>query len=167
MYGSSTAEGKQEIKQYLLKRLSKGAKILDVGAGGGTYYNLLGKNFDWSAVEIWHDTAIYLSKIYNTVYEGDIINFYYPEEYDLVIFGDVIEHLTVEDAQECIKRAKKNAKAILIALPYNYPQDELYGNKAERHLQTDMAPEIFNERYPGFELVFDYGKHAYYYWHKD
>ena len=166
-YGCSTNEGKQQIKEYLLERIPKGAKILDVGAGGGTYYKLLGKDFDWSAVEIWHNTAFYLSKFYNKVYEGDIINFYYPEEYDLVIFGDVIEHLTVENAQECVKRAKENAKAILIALPYDNPQGVLYGNEAEIHRQTGMTPEIFDERYPGFDLVLDYGKHAYYYWHKD
>ena len=159
-YGCSTPEGKQQIKEYLLERIPKGAKILDVGAGGGTYYKLLGRDFDWTAVEIWHNTVLYLSTFYNKVYEEDIINFYYPEEYDLVIFGDVIEHLTVENAQECIKRAKENAKAILIALPYDNPQGVL-------HRQTGMTPEIFDERYPGFDLVLDYGKHAYYYWHKD
>ncbi len=75
MYGMSTKEGKKEIKKFLLARLPKGAKILDVGAGGGTYYKLLGKDFDWSAIEIWHDTANYLKDFYNTVYEDDVINF--------------------------------------------------------------------------------------------
>ena len=164
MYGMSTPVGKKEIKFFLQTKLKTGAKILDVGAGGGTYYKLLGKNYDWSAIEIWHDTAIYLSTIYNTVYEGDVINFWYPCKYDLVIFGDVIEHLTVENAQECIERAKKNSKAILIAIPYDSPQGAIYGNEAEKHLQTGMTPEIFNKRYPGFKLILDYKSHAYYYW---
>lgn len=150
-----------------MPRLPEHGKILDVGAGEGTYYHLLGKNYDWSAIEIWHDTAIYLSKFYNKVYEGSVVDFWYPEHYDLVIFGDVIEHLTVEDAQECIARAKKNADAILIALPYDMEQGTLYGNEAEIHLQTKMTPEIFNERYPGFELILDYKVHAYYYWSKN
>ena len=166
-YGYSTKQGKQEIKNFLLPTLHKGDKILDVGPGEGTYYNLLGKDYDWDAVEIWHDTAIYVAKFYNKVYEGSIVDFYYPKEYDLVIFGDIIEHLTVEEAQECIKRAKENAKAILIALPYDMKQGALYGNEAETHLQTGMTPKIFNERYPGFDLVLDYKTHAYYYWHKD
>ena len=107
---------------------------------------------------------MYLSNLYNTVYEGNITSFWYPCKYDLVIFGDVIEHLEVEDAQECIARAKKNAKAILIALPYDNPQGAIYGNEAEIHRQTGMTPEIFDERYPGFTLVLDYKVHAYYYW---
>ena len=165
-YGCSTNEGKREIKQFLLAQLPKNAKILDVGAGGGTYYHLLGDQYNWSAVEIWHDAAMHLSHFYNTVYEGNIIDFQYPEEYDLVIFGDVIEHLEIVDAQECIARAKQHAKAILIALPYDYPQDALYGNKAEIHRQIGMTPEIFDERYPGFKLILNYKIHAYYYWTK-
>ena len=167
MYGMSTSEGKQEIKKFLTPTLHPGAKILDVGAGGGTYYHLLGKQYNWSAVEIWHDTAMYLSKFYNTVFEGSITDFWYHDEYDLVIFGDVIEHLEVEDAQECIARAKQHAKAILIALPYDNPQGAIYGNEAEIHRQTGMTPEIFDERYPGFKLILDYKVHAYYYWTKE
>ena len=149
------------IKRHNIKQ------ILDVGAGGGTYYHLLGRNYDWTAVEIWHDSAIYLSKFYNKVYEGSIVDFWYHNEYDLVIFGDVIEHLEVKDAQECIARAKNYAKAILIALPYNLSQGVLYGNEAEIHRQTKMTPEIFNERYPGFKLILNYKIHAYYYWTKE
>ena len=29
----------------------------------------------------------------------DIRNFEYPTDYDLVIFGDVLEHMTVKEAQ--------------------------------------------------------------------
>ena len=132
-------------------------------------HKLLGKDFDWSAVEIWHNTAFYLSKFYNKVYEGDIINFYYPEEYDLVIFGDVIEHLEVEDAKLCVERAKKNAKAIMIAVPYDTKQGILYGNEAEIHHQTEMSSEIFDERYPGFKRIvyIPHLQYAYYYWSRE
>ena len=168
-YGYSTPQGKQEIKNFLLSTLHKGDKILDVGPGEGTYYNLLGKDYDWSAVEIWHDTAVYAAKFYNKVYEGSIVDFYYPEEYDLVIFGDVIEHLEIEDAKLCIERAKKNAKAIMIAIPYDTKQGILYGNEAEIHHQTEMSSEIFDERYPGFKRVVYISllKYAYYYWSKE
>lgn len=170
-YGCSTYVGKQEVKQFLLERLPKGANILDVGAGCGTYKLLLGSNYKWSAVEVWHDTAVYLSNFYDKVYEQNIVDFIYLEQYDLVIFGDVIEHLEVEDAQLCIARAKENAKAILIALPYDNPQGAIYGNEAEIHRQTGITPEIFDERYPGFQLLFNYpylgGIYAYYYWSKN
>lgn len=166
-YGTSTWCGKGEIKNFLLSKLQPNDKILDVGAGGGTYYNLLGKNYNWSAVEIWHETVQHISQFYNKVYEGNIIDFWYPEEYDLVIFGDVLEHLSVKDAQECVERAKLNSKAIMIAIPYRYKQNELYGNEAERHIQDDLTPEIFDERYPGFQRIFNNDWYAYYYWHKE
>ena len=41
---------------------------------------------------------------------------------------------------------KEHTKAILIAAPYDYAQDEMYGNKAEIHLQSDLTPENFEER---------------------
>lgn len=166
-HGMSTSQGKPEIKKFLLEHLKPGDKILDVGAGRGTYHDLLGNDFNWSAVEVWHPTAQYLLSKYNKVYEGSIVDFYYLEDYDLVIFGDVIEHLEVEDAQKVIKHAKEHSKAILIALPYDNEQGPINGNQAEIHRQTKMTPEIFDERYPGFKLILDYKVHAYYYWERE
>jgi hypothetical protein len=34
-----------------------------------------------------------------------------------------------------------------------YPQDEAFWNKYEIHLQPDLTEEVFNERYPWFELL--------------
>jgi len=153
-YGTSWDIGKQEVKNFLLKKLPTNAKICDVGAGGGTYYNLLGPNFEWTAIEIFHETVIYLKNFYNKVYEADIRTFEYPEYYDLIIFGDVLEHITIEEAQECLKKAKLYTNAILVAVPYGLEQKEQYGNKAEIHIQYDLTPELFDERYPGFTPIF-------------
>ena len=37
-------------------------------------------------------------------------------KYDLIIFGDVLEHLSIEDAQKVLAIAEENAKAIMIAV---------------------------------------------------
>ena len=66
--GCSTSEGKKEIKKFLASTLQYGAKILDVGAGGGTYRTLLGPFYYWDAVEVWPNAAIYLAQFYNVVY---------------------------------------------------------------------------------------------------
>ena len=142
-------------------------KICDMGAGCGTYYDLLGSDYDWTAVEIWHNSAEALKSKYNHVYEMDICDFNYPEDYDLIIFGDVLEHLSAEKAMKCVEDAKQHTHAILIAIPYNYPQGPLYGNKAEEHIQVDLSEEIFNQRYPNFERIYYYNYYAYYYWSKD
>lgn len=169
-YGGSFPYGKEQIAAYLKQFLEDGDSILDVGAGGGTYYHYLGPNYKWSAVEIWHNSALYLQNFYETVYEIDIKDFDYPEDYDLIIFGDVLEHLSVEDAQRVLKKAKQHTKAILIAVPYNYEQDEMYGNKAEIHLQPDLTPTNFEERYPGYQKIMtvNYNEpiYGYYFWIK-
>jgi len=44
-YGYSYPDGKLEIQSFLWRCLPSKAKILDVGAGGGTYYHLLGPDY--------------------------------------------------------------------------------------------------------------------------
>ena len=112
MLGYSTPLGKEQVKQFLEKRLKPNMSILDMGPGQGTYYNLLGPNYVWSGVEIWHPAVEALKDKYDFLYEMDIRDFVYVRHYDLVIFGDVLEHMTVADAQKCIAAAKENARVL-------------------------------------------------------
>lgn len=164
--GTSTPIGKPETKWFLLPKLQPGMKICDMGAGCGTYYDLLGADYEWTAVEIWHNSAKKLKEKYKYVYEMDICDFYYPEDYDLIIFGDVLEHLPADKAIKCVQDAKKHAHSIMIAIPYCYPQGPLYGNAAEEHLQVDLNEQVFDERYPDFERIYYHNYYAYYYWEK-
>lgn len=164
MHGMSSPYGKREVEEFLRPKLKVGMKICDIGAGNGTYQRALKGQYDWSAVEIWHETAEGLKKIYHHVYEMDMRDFDYPEDYDLVIFGDVLEHVSEEDAQECIRKARLHSKSILIAFPYYTKQGPLYGNEAERHIQDNCSPEHFDELYPGFERIYCHNNYAYYYW---
>lgn len=162
--GGSYQEGKAEISAFLHKTLRRGASILDVGAGGGTYRYYLGSDCEMEAVEVWPEAIEELRKSYDKVYPQDIRDFRYEKTYDLVIFGDVLEHLSVEDAQRVLNEAKTHSKAIMVAVPYMYEQDALYGNEAEVHLQPDLTPEVFDERYPGFDrIVAIEGAYGYYY----
>ena len=44
-------------------------------------------------------------------------------DYDLVIFGDVLEHMTEEDAVKLWNKVSKQARAAIIAIPIiQYPQ---------------------------------------------
>ena len=51
----------------------------------------------------------------------------------------------------------------MIAIPYQYKQGEIFNNKAEIHIQDDLTPELFDERYPGYIRFFNYN-HCAYYW---
>lgn len=167
-YGYSYIQGKKEVKIFLKSFLYPGDKICDIGAGSGTYYYLLGSDYEWTGVDIWHDSIVYLQDKYDFLYEEDIRTFKYPKTYNLTIFGDIIEHLCVEDAQFCIKNAQRHSKNILIAVPYQLEQDPLYGNEAERHLQSDLTPEIFRQRYPDFKLIHEVPNlYGYYHWRSE
>lgn len=167
MQGMSSQVGKRQIKEFLMPKLKPGMKICDMGPGNGTYHRLLDGKFEWTAVEIWPETADGLRSKYDHVYKMDMRNFDYPEDYDLVIFGDVLEHVSEEDAQECIRKARLHSKSIMIAFPYCTVQGPLYGNDAEKHIQDNCSPEHFDELYPGFELVYREKNYAYYYWAQD
>lgn len=153
--GISTPLGKKEIREFINNIFTSSAEILDVGAGYGIYKDLLGPSFNnIDAVDTWEPAIKNLAKKYRYAYHQNIKDFDWTKRrYNLVIFGDVIEHMTVEDAQYVIGCAEKYADHILIGVPYLYEQDELYGNPNEKHLQPDLTPEIFNERYPGFKLI--------------
>jgi predicted nicotinamide N-methyase len=152
-------------KIYLLiKEFYKGkdVNILDVGAGSGLYGLMLkdiAKRID--AVEIYNPyiKAFKLDNIYDNVYNIDICDFIPSIEYDLIIFGDVLEHIEAKKAVKLLERFK-NIPQIIIAVPYLYKQGAVRGNKYEIHKQEDLTKEIFLNRYLGYHYLLgnsDYG----------
>jgi len=155
---------KQEIKDYLKYKYDEHSTILDVGAGEGTYYELLTYwFFNIDAVEIYKPNIekYGLEKKYRKVYNEDIRNFKY-EHYDIIIFGDVIEHLEVKEAQKVLEYAYDRCKEMIVAIPYCYKQGAEYGNEYEIHKQDDLTKEKVIERYPYLELLYGNDKYGYY-----
>lgn len=164
---SSTDAGKNEIVRIIRENFSKGASCLDVGACDGKWARLLGDYLTMDAVEIFNGniSAHRLWEKYRHVYGVDIFNFEY-DWYDLIIFGDVLEHLTVERAQCVLEYARPRCKDLIIGVPFLWYQGEIYGNPYERHIQDDLTDEVFRERYPGYELLLK-AAHNYAYYHKE
>lgn len=143
--GVSAFENEQFVKDFVAQHKFK--KILDVGAGSGYYGRILkssGAKID--ADEVWKESADYLRETgwYSWITELDIRDYKYEKSvYDLVIFGDVLEHLSLEDAIETFKYALCNAEYVLVSIPNsNYPQEALYGNEHERHLIEDPVKDL-------------------------
>jgi len=160
---SSFVYGKQEVSAWIRRHFRRSAEILDVGACDGIWRELLPEYPNMDAVEAWAPNADRLSG-YRTVYRADIRSLAYGE-YDLIIFGDVIEHLNVPDAQTVLEYAKPRCRDMIVAVPWMYPQDAIYGNPYEIHIQDDLTPEIFAARYPGLEILWDTHR-QYCYYHK-
>ena len=157
--------GKLDVVHWIRRNFYQQSTCLDVGACDGKWADLLGGWLDIDACEIFAPN-IWMHNLrgkYRRVYNLDINELMY-NHYDLIIFGDVLEHMTVEDAQRAVEYARPRCKDMIIGVPWRYKQGELYGNKWERHIQDDLTPELFDERYPGFEILVDPG-HNYAYYH--
>jgi SAM-dependent methyltransferase len=161
MHGGSFKYFKEDLRNYLMDRYPPKSEILDVGAGGGTYALLLGDYFELDAVEVYKPTAEYIEGRYRKVFNQDIRDFEY-DKYDIVLFGDVLEHLEVEEAQKVLEYAIPRCEEVIVAVPYQYKQGEVNGNVYEIHKQDDLTPEIMKERYPYLSLLFGNDEYGYY-----
>lgn len=160
--GSSYMLGKAEVCAWIRKNFPEDSTVLDMGAGEGTWHNLL-PEYTMDAVEIYTPFAEKL-KGYRQVFNADITGFEY-EPYDLIIFGDVLEHLTVEDAQKALDYAWPRCRDLIVAVPFLYPQGPVGGNDHEAHIQDDLTPSLMKVRYPKLEMLHDTWQ-MYAYYHK-
>ena len=155
--------GKRRVVQWIKRNYRSGSSILDVGACDGKWAKLL-PDYTMDAVEIWKPSCTVIRPLYRNVFCKDISEFNY-NFYDLVIFGDVIEHMTVDKAKQVIMYAYERCRDMIVSVPFLYPQGEVDGNPWQAHLQPDLTAEIFAKRYPQLEVLHDTGKN-YCYYHK-
>lgn len=161
---TSYAVYKKEIVDYLKTKFNSDASILDVGAGEGTWLAYLQPYFtNIEAIEIFKPNIdnYDLENRYKKVYNADIKHFKY-DFYDIIIFGDVIEHLEVNEAQQVLKYAYNRCNEMIVAVPYLNPQGIEEDNIYEIHKQDDLTDKIMKERYPYLINVYKNKKYGYY-----
>jgi len=156
--GNSADEGKAATIKYILENVGKGDKILDVGFGSGVYGKLLRafyyQNIDGVDVYDKNIKELGLDKIYDTIYIENILDFDL-DYYDLIIFGDVLEHIELKLAKNLLSKLISENKCgkIIVSIPYKYEQDEIYGNPYEKHLQPEVTSEYMEKHYPYLKLI--------------
>lgn len=160
---SSYDYGKPEICAWIRRHFPPDAAILDVGACDGKWRRLLPEYPNMDAVEVFEPNLTRLQG-YRSVFHSDICDFSY-DRYDLIIFGDIVEHLSVEAAKNELEYARDRCRDMIVAVPFRYEQGAIYGNPYEVHVQPDLTPENFDERYPGFEVLIR-ARDNYCYYHK-
>lgn len=158
--------GKAEIVNYIREHFPRGSSCLDVGACDGKYSNLLRDYLVIDCVEAFEPNIINhnLREKYHNCFYTDIADFKYTW-YDLIIFGDVIEHMDVKKAQKVLRYAKRRCADMIIGVPYELAQGAIYGNPYEVHVQDDLTEELFRKRYKGYEILLK-PQPDYCYWHK-
>jgi hypothetical protein len=160
---SSTRYFKKQTVDYIKKHYNQDSKILDIGPGIGTYYEILAsegyKNIDCVEAFGKYVDDYKLIEKYNNVFIGPIqhqnINF---NEYDLIIMGDVLEHMSYGDAKNVLQ--KMLSTDVIIAIPFLAEQGIHFDNEYEIHIQSDLDIPTFFTRYPEFKplcIRYDYG----------
>jgi hypothetical protein len=138
----SSDSGKQYIAQFIDK--INPAQVLDIGAGSGTYTAYKKPNQHWTAIEIWEPNVdrFNLCQLYEKVIIGDARTIDFGV-YDLVILGDVLEHMTKEEAKTLLNKCRRS-KHVIVSIPLgHYPQDEYDGNPYEKHVVDNWSKEDF------------------------
>ena len=143
--GTSDPDNKPYTAEKIIELNPK--TVLDVGAGAGVYLDIirrdLGNSVRVTAVEAWNPyiEQFNLKNRYDEVIAEDVRNVE-NFNYDLVIFGDVIEHMSEEDAVKMWELVSKQAKYAIISIPIiHYHQDAINGNPYEVHVEEDWNAE--------------------------
>ena len=155
---------KDQVRDHIVDNFPKHTKFLDVGAGSGTYGRMLKPHYEKvDALEIFPEyiKMFKLEEVYNKIHIGDILEFSFLE-YDYIIMGDILEHLSIKDAKELIKKITHSGKKCLVAIPYTMEQGEVNGNIYETHLQPDLTHEVFLFRYPMMKELYRNHEYGYY-----
>jgi hypothetical protein len=159
LFASLYTQDACEIVEDVTRRFQPSeTRILDVGAGWGKYKMLL-REYEMDAVEIWEPYVLDndLWSTYEKVYVDDVCNLEPRvfDDYDVVIFGDVLEHIERDKAKCLLLEVVGRVKEVYVAVPYQYPQGMVEGNEYERHIQDDLTPALMTSAYPMLKRLFE------------
>lgn len=147
----------KENKSWMIDKIKeiRPKTVLDVGAGNGNIADLIKDTFSDSieidGLEVWapYIEDFNLRSKYRNVFNADARSFD-SWNYDLVIFGDVLEHMKEQEARDLWAKASKYAKNIIITIPIiHYPQGEHFGNPYEIHQEEDWNTKRVLNAFPG------------------
>jgi cyclopropane fatty-acyl-phospholipid synthase-like methyltransferase len=160
----SLKSGKAETLAWVQANESSIRTIVDIGAGSGTYIRLIKEEAQccvdatWIGVEIWkpYIEEFKLESRYTQILNQDIRTVDWTTlNPDVVIAGDVLEHMTKDDAVALVDRILAVARTLIVSIPIRYmPQDEhAYENPHEAHIKDDWSHDEVMETWGHY--VFD------------
>lgn len=154
--------------------------VLDIGLGSSARWGVLIREFgeiwygniypkDWKiklhGIEIFKKNILKIHhELYNKIYNRDAtIQISELGNYDLIILGDVIEHLEKEKAIKLLVECCKKSSFVMVNTPIGtldeWEQGELYGNPSETHKYIFSADEFLlskNWKIVKYKLFKDY-----------
>lgn len=139
MAGVSDMENKHEIRKWLLENRSEFKRVLDVGAGVGTYA-LMGRFPEqyWAAIEVFEPYVemFNLQNKYDSVFVVDIRECNLSDDYNLIIAADMLEHMKKDEAKTVVAHLLQHTQQLLICVPveHNDQHAGAEGNDFETHI---------------------------------
>jgi hypothetical protein len=145
--GYASHEGKAFAIGQLLRLEKDPHFFLDIGAGAGSWMEAVRPWFlhsKWMALEAWdpYIQRFCLWERYRMVLHGDARTLGFPQA-DVTILGDVLEHMTKEEAILVWKKARvASRQATILSIPViHYPQGHVHDNPFQEHVKDDWTHE--------------------------
>ena len=155
--GYASNEGKAFAIGELMKLHKDPEFFLDIGAGAGSWLEAVRPWFlqsKWMAIEAWkpYVERFCLPDRYAAVFTGDARNLSFPQV-DVVIMGDVLEHMTKEDAVTVWKKARDSSwQLTILSIPVvHYPQGHVHDNPYQEHVKDDWTHEEVMDTFEGIK----------------
>jgi len=137
--------------------------ILDIGVGSGMFEEavvpIIGKPFLLDGIEIWkpYIEQYSLESRYDSIYNVDVRQ-WDNWDYDLVVFGDVLEHMVEAEAVEVWNKARMQARNAIITIPIiHYPQGIHEGNPYEIHHEDNYNTQRVLDTFGGITEYEEFG----------
>jgi 2-polyprenyl-3-methyl-5-hydroxy-6-metoxy-1,4-benzoquinol methylase len=152
--GTSHPENKNDLLSAILRINPK--TVLDVGAGSGGLAKMLffyAPEIEVDAIEVWEPyvSKYELSKLYRNVFVKDAREFE-NFDYDIVVFGDILEHMKESEAIKLWEKASKVAKYGIITIPIiHMPQEAVNDNPYEVHEEEDWSTKLVLSKFKNIE----------------
>lgn len=150
---TSIEEGKSWLTAFFMAKNPQ--TVCDVGPGEGTYakrWRPLNKGLWWTGIEVWKPyiskyklkstkTRVAYDEIHNINAVEAPLHLFHR---DLVILGDVLEHMSKEDAKRLLNRVHEGgAWNIAVSVPIIHaPQGAVEGNPYEEHVHHYTVEEM-------------------------
>ena len=140
----------RELKKWFSEKPDGKADILDAGCGFGQYSFWMARQFPHAKLhsvdvkeDYLADCTVFFKKcgINNVRFEtGDLTNFPRPNQYDLVVCVDVMEHI-LEDV-EVFKHFNQNLRSggmVLISTPSDQGGSDVHGDSEESFIGEHVS----------------------------
>lgn len=139
----------EETKSIIKQINPKSA--FDIGVGAGKYGKMI-KSMGINCIVDGSEPVKQYAEQYKAEYAANyrkvnIVDFRdliktMEADYDLWIFGDVLEHMFYSEVFNCLDYCLSRSKYILCLIPINSKQKDAYGQLSERHISEIILRDL-------------------------